>query len=216
MAAEKVEELHVQYWRLSKLDDLEELYYEAGYSLPLILRLHDILKDNKITKDKDIKELIELANHSLPEIRNRFEELLNQVGTLENEKATLNTEILGLRNSIHTNNEIIRKKKMQLQILDRKLRQLKVMLQAANKDPNYNKVIEIVDQSLNDKRLLLVTALVAILNTLEANPFGLNLLNSSSLDIEDYIDNDIDGKYLLQFAESCYNTLLKGYVKAIV
>lgn len=184
--------------------------------MPLLLRLHDILKGNKITKDKDIKELIELANHSLPEIRNRFEELLNQVGTLENGKATLNTEILGLRNSIHTNNEIIRKKKMQLQILDRKLRQLEVMLQAANKDPNYNKVIEIVDQSLNDKRLLLVTALVAILNTLKANPFGLNLLNSSSLDIEDYIDNDIDGKYLLQFAESCYNTLLKGYVKAIV
>jgi uncharacterized coiled-coil DUF342 family protein len=113
------------------------------------------------------------VKHSLSDIRNRFEELLNQVTALENEKAALNTEILELRNSIYTNNEIIRKKHLQLQILDRKLRQLEIMLQNANKDPNYNKIAEIIDQRLNDKRLLLVTALVAVLQTLKANPYGL-------------------------------------------
>jgi hypothetical protein len=97
MPADNVEELHVQYWRLSKLDDLEELYFEAGYSLLLLLRLHEVLKDNRLTKDKDIRELIDLANHGLPDIRNRFEELLNQVAALENEKNSLSTEILGLK-----------------------------------------------------------------------------------------------------------------------
>ncbi|MFZ0557572.1 MAG: hypothetical protein WBL68_16580 [Nitrososphaeraceae archaeon] len=72
MPAEKVEELHVQYWGLSNLDNLEILYHEAEYSLPLLLRLHNTLKDKKITKDKDIHEFIELVNHSLPDIRNRF------------------------------------------------------------------------------------------------------------------------------------------------
>jgi cytidylate kinase len=33
MPADEVEELHVQYWRLSKLDELETLYHEARYSL---------------------------------------------------------------------------------------------------------------------------------------------------------------------------------------
>jgi transposase len=103
--ADKVEELLVQYWRLSKLDDLEELYYEAGYSLSLLLQLHGILKEKRITKDKDIHELIELANQGLPDTRNRFEVLLNQVSILENEKAAFNTEILGLRNLIYTNND---------------------------------------------------------------------------------------------------------------
>jgi hypothetical protein len=140
--------------------------------------------------------------------------LLNQVTALDNEKAALNTEILGLRNSMYANNEIIRKKNLHLRTLDRKLRQLEVMLQNANKDQNYHKVIEIVDQRLDDKRLLLVTALIAVLNTLKANPYGLNLLSSSSLDVEDYIDNDIDGKNLLQFAESCYNSLLKSFTIA--
>jgi hypothetical protein len=213
--ADQVEVLHVQYWRLSKLDDLEELYYEAGYSLPLLLQLHDILKESRITKDKDIRELIELGNHGLPGIRNRFEELLNQVAALENEKVTLNTKILGLRNSIYTNNEIIRKQDMRLKALDRKQRVLEVMLQNANKEPNYHKIKEIVDQRLNDKRSLLVVALIAVLQTLKANPYGLNLLNSSSIDVKDYVVDDIDGKNLLQFAESCYNTLLKSYVKAI-
>jgi transposase len=52
MPADKVEELHVQYWRLSKLDNLEILYHEAEYSLSLLLRLHNILKDKRITNDK--------------------------------------------------------------------------------------------------------------------------------------------------------------------
>jgi transposase len=38
MPADKVEELHVQYWRLSKLDDLEILYHETKYSLSLLLQ----------------------------------------------------------------------------------------------------------------------------------------------------------------------------------
>ena len=142
--------------------------------------------------------------------------MLNQVTALENEKAALNTEILGLRNSMYANDEIIRKKNLQLRTLDRKLKQLDVMLQNANKEPNHHKVTEIIDRRLNDKRSLLVAALIAVLSTLKANPYGLNLLNSSSLDIEDYVSDDIDGKNLLQFAESCYDTLLKSYVRTSV
>jgi transposase len=209
MPADKVEELHVQYWRLSRLDDLEILYHEAEYSLSLLLQLHEILKEKRITKDKDICELIELASQGLPDIRNRFEEMLNQVSVLENEKAALNTQLLELRNSIYTNDEILRKKNLQLRTLDRKLKQLEVMLQNAKKDPNHNEIKGIVDQRLNDKRLLLVTALVAVLQTLKANPYGLNLLNSSPLDIENYLRTDNDGKNLLQFAELCYDMLLK-------
>jgi transposase len=215
MPADKVEELHVQYWRLSKLDNLEILYYEAEYSLSLLLRLHNILKDKRIIKDKDISDLIELANDGLPNLRTRFEMLLNQVTALEDERAALSTENLGLRNSIYSNNEIIRKQNVQLRSLDRKLSQLQIMLQKAGKDSNYHKVMEIVDQKLNDKRSLLVAALIAVIKTLKANPYGLNLLSSSPLDIESYLGVNIDGKNLLHFAESCYNSLLESYAKTI-
>jgi hypothetical protein len=60
-----------------------------------------------------------------------------------------------------------------------------------------------------------VTALVVVLQTIKTNPYGFNLLNSSSLDIEDYTAYDFDGKNLLQFAELCYDALLKSYAKAI-
>jgi hypothetical protein len=66
MPADKVEELRVQYWGLSNLDNLEIMYYETKYSLPMLLQLHNILRDKRITKDKDICELIELANDGLP------------------------------------------------------------------------------------------------------------------------------------------------------
>jgi hypothetical protein len=215
MPADKVEELHVQYWRLSKLDNLEILYHEAEYSLSLLLRLHNILKDKRITKDKDISDLIELANDGLPNLSARFEMLLNQITALENEKGSLSTEILGLKNSIYTNNETIGRQDMRLRTLDRKRKILEVMLQNVNKDVNYHKVMEIVDQKLNDKRSLLVAALIAVFKTLKANPYGLNLLSSSPLDIESYLGVNIDGKNLLKFAESCYNSLLKSYAKTI-
>jgi septal ring factor EnvC (AmiA/AmiB activator) len=127
------------------------MYYETKYSLPMFLQLHNILKDKRITKDKDILELVELVKYSLPENRNRFEELLNQVAALENEKASLNTEIMGLRNPIYTNNEVIRKQNMRIQTLERKRRVLEAMLQNANKDVDYNKVVKMVDQRLNDR-----------------------------------------------------------------
>jgi hypothetical protein len=76
-------------------------------------------------------------------------------------------------------------------------------------------VTEIVNQRLNDKRSLLVAALIAVFKTLKTNPYGLNLLSSSPLDIESYLGINIDGKHLLQFAESCYNALLNGYAKTI-
>ena len=58
---------------------------------------------------------------------------------------------MGLRNSIYTNNEIIRNQNTQLLTLDRKHKQLQVMLRNTNKDPNYDKISEIVDQRLNEK-----------------------------------------------------------------
>jgi hypothetical protein len=127
----------------------------------------------------------------------------------------LSTEILGLRNSIYTNNEIIRQQEVQLRTLGRKRSQLQIMLRKADKDPGYRKVTEIVDQRLNDKRSLLVAALLAVFKTLKVNPYGLNLLSSSPLDIENYLGINIDEKNLLHFAESCYNSLLKSYAKTI-
>jgi hypothetical protein len=215
LPADKVEELHIQYWRLSKLDNLEILYHEAEYSLSLLLRLHNILKDKRITKDKDISDLIELVIDGLPNLRARFEMLLNQVTVLENEKNSLSSEILGSRNSIYTNNETINRQNAQLRILDRKLSHLQVMLRKVGKDPNYHKVTEIVDQGLNDKRSLLVAALLAVFKTLKANPYGLNLLSSSPLDIENYLGFNIDGKNLLKFAESCYSNILKNCAETI-
>ena len=215
MSADEVEELHVQYWRLSKLADLENLYHEAKYSLSLLLRLFKILKDMRIIKDKDIYDIIELAKYGLPSLRNRHEDLLNQLTGLEKKKVVLGREILGLKSSIYTNNEIINRQNEQSRKLDRKLNQLHILLMNAGEDSNYHKVIEIIDQRLIEKKPLLVAALIAVMETLKKNPYGLNLLNSSSADIEDYLTKDMDGNRLLKFAESCYNNLLKSYVKNI-
>jgi hypothetical protein len=89
------------------------------------------------------------------------------------------------------------------------------MLQDASKDSNYHKVLEIIDQRLNDRRPLLVIAFIAIMETLRKNPYELNLLNGSSSDIENYLVSDSDGKSLVQFAELSLDNLIKHYAKTI-
>jgi hypothetical protein len=215
ISADEVEELHVQYWRLRKLDELETLYNEAKYSLSLLLRLFKTLKAMRIIKDKDIYDIIELANNGLPTLRNRHQDMLNQVTALRGEKVALINEIHGLRNSFYTNSQIISRQNEQSRKLDRKLNRLHVLLRNVSKDSNYHKVMEIIDQRLNNKKPLLIAALAAVMETLKKNPYGLNLLNGSSADIEDYLTTDNDGKSLLQFAESCYNNLLKNYAETI-
>jgi hypothetical protein len=126
--------------------------------------------------------------------------LFNQVTALQRKKVALGTEMLGLRNSICTNNEIISRQNEESRKLDRKLNRLHMLLRNSSKDSNYHKLRQIIDQRLNDKKPLLVAALVAVMETLKKNPYGMNLLNSSSADIEDYLTNYNDGKSLLQFA----------------
>jgi hypothetical protein len=58
-------------------------------------------------------------------------------------------------------------------------------------------------------------ALVAVMETLKRNPYGMNLLNNSSVGIENYPTTDNDGKSLLHFTESYYNNLLKSYATTI-
>jgi len=184
--------------------------------LSLLLQLHKILENKRIIKDRDIHDIIKLASYGLPSLRNRYGVMLNQIIALENEKKVLNYEVQGLRNSIYTNKEFISRQNDQSRELDRKLNQLHILLRSASKDSNYHKLIEIIDQRLNDKKPLLVAALVTVMETLKRNPYGLNLLNSSYADIENYVTADNDGKSLLQFAESCYDNLLKTYAESII
>ena len=72
-----------------------------------------------------------------------------------------------------------------------------MLLRNSSKDSNYHKLRQIIDQRLNDKKPLLVAAFVAVMDTLKKNPYGMNLLNSSSEDIENYLTTDNDGKDLI-------------------
>ena len=146
-------------WRLRKLDELETLYNEAKYSLSLLLRLFQTLKATRIIKDKDIYDIIELANNGLPTLRNRHQDMLNQVTALRGEKVALINEIHGLRNSFYTNNQIISRQNEESRMLERRLNRLRDLLRNASKDSSYHKVMEIIDQRLNDKKPLLVNFL---------------------------------------------------------
>ena len=89
ISADEVEELYVQYWRLKKLYDIETLYQEAKHSLSSSLQLFKILKDKRITKDKDIYDLIQYVKYDLPYLTDKIQRLTNDVVDLEYKKKEL-------------------------------------------------------------------------------------------------------------------------------
>ena len=55
----------------------------------------------------NICDLIKLTNYGLPSLRNRADDLLNQIAALQSEKAALKKEIQRLRSSVYENKGII-------------------------------------------------------------------------------------------------------------
>lgn len=102
------------------------------------------------------------ASYALPCLKNKSEDLLNQITALENEKTALGAEILGLRNSIHENNEAIGRQNRQSRKLGSKLNRVRPLIRNTEKEPKYQKAMKILDQRLNDRKSSLLAALVAV------------------------------------------------------
>jgi hypothetical protein len=226
MSADEVEERCVQYWRLSKLDDLEMLYHEAKYSLSPFLQLFKILKDKRITRDKDIYDLIKYANHDLPYLTDKIQRLTNDVVNLEykkkDSKAVLtlwNAQLSDLGQSVTQYQNVIDSKKQQLMKMDKQISQLQGIIRDTKSSKDYAKLRTIMEQNvssiLNDKKAMLFAALLALLESLKNDAVSAHILLSR----ENMPPDNNQGNYLqlvqqkvLELADHYYDNILQSCI----
>jgi hypothetical protein len=92
--------MYRKYWELTGSYELAQLYDQAKYYIPSLLRLHKIVKDLEM-KEYDVINALELAKHNeLENLQWKVEYLRNEVNMLENEKWKSTIQILKLNRII--------------------------------------------------------------------------------------------------------------------
>jgi hypothetical protein len=100
LAADRVRAIYLDYWELTGRYELAQIYDEAKYCLPGLLRLHKIVKDLGLGESEIIK-VLELAKHNeLERLQWKVEYLRNEIDMLEMEKWKSTNQILKLNRMI--------------------------------------------------------------------------------------------------------------------
>jgi hypothetical protein len=89
----KVYEIQLEYWSLKELHDLVFVYNEIKYYLPSFIKLFHTLKHNKLLSEERISKFLRYADHDLPVLENKIQNLTGDVIELEWKKKDLNNTI---------------------------------------------------------------------------------------------------------------------------
>jgi transposase len=93
ISASEVEEIQQEYWALNQLHELAFLFNEIKNYLPSFIKLFNLLKRNKMLGDGYISKFIKYADHDLPTLENKIQNLTGDVIELEWKKKDLNNTI---------------------------------------------------------------------------------------------------------------------------
>jgi hypothetical protein len=93
LKADYVNMLYKKYWELNQLHQLTLVYQKIKNHIPSFLKLHSIIRENEMDKEKDIVNVLKYANE-LPYLENRVKQLMCDVGVLESKKNSSRTDLL--------------------------------------------------------------------------------------------------------------------------
>ncbi len=128
ISASEVEEIHQEYWALNQLHELGFLFNEVKNYLPSFIKLFNLLKRNKMLGDGYISQFLRYADHDLPTLENKIQNLTGNVIELEWKKKDLsntitlwNAQLRDLGQTIEQYQKAIEIKKQQLMRMDKRV-----------------------------------------------------------------------------------------------
>jgi ribosomal protein L22 len=130
LPSNEVDELQQEFWALNQLPEVAFLYDETKNFLPSFLKLYHYLKDRRMLSEKHISKFLRYADHDLPQLMNKIQQLTSDVIDLEFKKkqskdimSVANTNIAQLRDISNWYQRNIELRRQILMDLDIKLNQ---------------------------------------------------------------------------------------------
>jgi hypothetical protein len=243
LGADVVGRLYQQFWRLQGLYQLNQLYKEIRRYLPSFLKLFSIMKQEKMMNEKDVVDALKFGKE-LPRLKEQFLLLVEEIDNFEYKKnnstivlSALQKQISAAKDSLKIYESAIDDKIQDMADMHKKLDRLENI---KNNNKDYQKIEKLAEQKANDvlnnKKAILITAVIAVLGTLRNHPDKQQLLiydsfyplnNNSPADIfakmtssqstanpeKNYpIPMPFHHKEILKMAEDLYDNLLKVVV----
>jgi hypothetical protein len=228
-----VTKFYKEYWKLKQLHNLNVLYEETNGDIEPFLKLYKLAKAKGMDASH-VNDVLEIANNDLPAIEERFKSLRNDVSTLQFRKHTLERNLYQLNNQIVSTTKLlssyriscIRERREIENLYNEKVRLKALVTHFKNNNEEYNKIKhaahEEVKSVLNDGKLLLKFATLAVIELLRSNPelynfisynisnntYGYNYLSlMSGQQQHQQSFNDSYTALILEEAEKLYNDL---------
>jgi hypothetical protein len=245
LAANEVDRLYQQFWRLKGLYQLNLVYKEIKHYLPSFLKLFKIMKHQKMMSEHHVVDALRFGKE-LPQLKDQFELLVEEINNLEYKKnslravlSALQSQISRARDSLKLYQSAVDEKIQNIAESHKKLAQLESI---KNNNKNYQKIERIAEQKANNilanKKAVVLAAVISVLGALRDHPNKQQLLiydsfypsnNNSTADIlakimsssptantENYPPMPFQYKEILNIAEGLYDQLLRVAVNGTI
>jgi hypothetical protein len=177
LAANGVDRLYKQFWRLQGLYQLNLVYKEIRRYLPSFLTLFKLMKQQRMMSEKDVVDALRVGKE-LPHLKDQFQLLVEEINSLEYKKNGLRTVLSALQNHINTSKNSL---KIYQSALDDKIqniadshKKLAQLENIKNNNKEYQKIERLAEQKANDifsnKKAILAAAIMSVLAALRKDP----------------------------------------------
>jgi len=238
LAANEVDRLYQQFWRLKGLYQLNLVYKEIKHYLPSFLKLFKLMKQQKMMSEHHVVDALRFGKE-LPQLKDQFELLVEEINNLEYKKNSLRAVLSALQSQ---NNAAKDSLKIYQLALDDKIqniaeshKKLAQLESIKNNSKNYQKIERVAEQKTNDilsnKKAIVLAAVIAVLGAIRNHPdkqqfliydsfyplnnnstadiFAKMMSSSSTASPENYTPLPFRHKEILNIAEGLYDQLLK-------
>ena len=105
--ADEVRAIYREYWELKGMHKLNVIYEEAKNTLPSVLKLHKLVKEQGMAENEVINVLRLANNNELSYLQDKVDYLRNEINNLKLEKAECTNHVLTLSKRIDELREVV-------------------------------------------------------------------------------------------------------------
>jgi DNA-binding CsgD family transcriptional regulator len=232
----KVSKMYRDYWKLRRLDKLIIIHKETNGKVWPLWKLYQRLVKKKSMSIEQVVNVVEIAIHKLPYMESLYRQIKDEVEKMQRTIQRLANDIRALERKISILDKIAfsceqdcKRKELAIQELNDKKDRLEKLIANILNGEGYSKLNQITKENvkavLSANKKLISISLVALIQTIKADPQMINLILNmpSANDSEQYKDNNNIVKYLesnrdsiLALAEKNYENLVEELTKSAI
>jgi chromosome segregation ATPase len=129
--ADVVQSMYREFWELTGMHKLNVIYEEKKDSLPSLLKLHEIVEEQRMGENEVVNVLKLANNNELRDLQEKVEYFRNQIRNLELEKDKCTNDVLvltrridELRETVNAYDASLNEKREEIAVLNREQKRL--------------------------------------------------------------------------------------------